>query len=375
MLLAFALFQYFPYGGLERDMLTVARLCQERGHQVRIFTRSWQGAQPDDVAITLLPVRALTNHGRALAFAARLKDELKSMPGAIVVGFNKMPGLDVYYAADVCFAEKVFEQHGFFYRLTPRSRHYLAFEKAVFDANGKTEALLISKTQLDLYQRYYHTPASRMHLLPPGISRQRIAPENHAELRPQLRSEYRLRDSDFLMLFVGSDFQRKGLDRALHGIAALKPDLRSRVRLWVAGQDQAAPFESLATSLGVADNLRILGARDDVSRLLWAADALIHPAYSENTGTVLLEGMVAGLPVIASEACGYAHYIEDFDMGCVLRGDITASAVAAAIATVAAVPGDSWRARSKALVATADIFSMPERAAEIIERVAARRDR
>jgi len=374
MQLVFALFQYFPYGGLERDMLTVARLCQARGHQVKIFTAAWQGAQPDDVAITLLPVAALTNHGRARAFATQLAQQLALMPAATVVGFNKMPGLDVYYAADVCFAEKAFEQHNFLYRLTPRCRHYLALEKAVFSRDSKTEVLLISQTQLDLYQRYYQTPSQRMYLLPPGISRERIAPPDHEQLRVQLRKEYQLQDTEWLMMFVGSDYQRKGLDRALRGIAALDVDLRSRVRLWVAGQDDAAPFITLARSLGVEDSVRFLGARDDVARLLWAADALIHPAYSENTGTVLLEGMVAGLPVIASEACGYSHYISDFDMGGVLRGDITPGSVAAAITAVFDVPGDVWRARSRALVETADIFSMPERAAEIIERVAARRN-
>lgn len=45
----------------------------------------------------------------------------------------------------------------------------------------------------------------------------------------------------------------------------------------------------------------------------------LHPAYSENTGTVLLEAMVAGLPVIATDVCGYAHYIVDEHMGKVLH--------------------------------------------------------
>ena len=45
------------------------------------------------------------------------------------------------------------------------------------------------------------------------------------------------------------------------------------------------------------------------------ADLLIHPAYNENTGTVLLEALVAGLPVLVSAVCGYAHYIAEADAG------------------------------------------------------------
>lgn len=45
---------------------------------------------------------------------------------------------------------------------------------------------------------------------------------------------------------------------------------------------------------------------------------MIHPAYNENTGTVLLEALVPGLPVLVSAVCGYAHYIAEADSGLVL---------------------------------------------------------
>jgi UDP-glucose:(heptosyl)LPS alpha-1,3-glucosyltransferase len=51
---------------------------------------------------------------------------------------------------------------------------------------------------------------------------------------------------------------------------------------------------------------------------LQGADLLIHPAYHENTGTVLLEALASGLPVIAGGVCGYAHYIEQADAGWVI---------------------------------------------------------
>lgn len=61
-----------------------------------------------------------------------MQAHLGEHPADRVVGFNKMPGLDVYYAADVCYAEKVAREKGFFYRLTPRYRHFAAFERATF---------------------------------------------------------------------------------------------------------------------------------------------------------------------------------------------------------------------------------------------------
>ena len=79
-----------------------------------------------------------------------------------------------------------------------------------------------------------------------------------------------------------------------------------------------------------------LGARDDVPQLLWGADLLLHPAYSEAAGLVLLEAMVAGVPVIASAVCGHAHYIGEHALGRELKDTITPRDIADAIATVTA---------------------------------------
>ena len=369
MRLAFTLFRYFPYGGLERDMLAMARLCQSRGHDVVIYTREWQGPKPEDIPIILLPVSAHTNHGKNNAFIRLLDAALSKDPGRLVVGFNKMPGLDLYYAADVCFAAKAYGQRGPVYRLSGRSRSYLKQEDAVFSRKSKTHAMMISSAEMDTYHRYYDTPFERMHLLPPGIRRDRVMPEGYLEIRRQLREGYGLEKEDKLLLMVGSDFKRKGLDRSIKGLAALPEPLRRRTRLWVAGQDDPQPFNRLANSLGVAENLSILGARDDVSELLWSADGFLHPAYSENTGTVLLEAMVAGLPVIATKTCGYSHYIEEQNMGVVLDDPVEVNSMARAIKTILDEERDIWRRRGQSFADEEDIFSMTERAAELIERV------
>ena len=76
-----------------------------------------------------------------------------------VVGFNKMPGLDVYYAADVCYAEKVAQEKGFFYRLTSRYRHYAAFERATFEQGKPTQLLMLTDKQIADFQKHYQTEA------------------------------------------------------------------------------------------------------------------------------------------------------------------------------------------------------------------------
>ena len=75
----------------------------------------------------------------------------------------------------------------------------------------------------------------------------------------------------------------------------------------------------MARNLGVASRVKWLGHREDVSHLMAAADLLIHPARYDTTGTVILEAIVNGLPVITTAACGYARHVESADTGIVLR--------------------------------------------------------
>jgi UDP-glucose:(heptosyl)LPS alpha-1,3-glucosyltransferase len=78
--------------------------------------------------------------------------------------------------------------------------------------------------------------------------------------------------------------------------------------------------------------------------------------------------VVAGLPVLTTAACGYAHYIEEAKAGHVISLPF---AQATLDATLAAMLADSaarrqWGASGLAFAAHADLYSMPERATDII---------
>ncbi|HCC10340.1 MAG TPA: glucosyltransferase I RfaG, partial [Atlantibacter hermannii] len=169
MIVAFCLYKYFPFGGLQRDFMRIAQTVAARGHEVRVYTQSWEGAYPDGLNVIIVPVKSRTNHGRNAEYYAWVQAHLQTHPVDRVVGFNKMPGLNVYYAADVCYAEKVEQEKGFLYRLTSRYRHYAAFERATFEQGKATQLLMLTDKQIADFQKHYHTEAERFHILPPGI--------------------------------------------------------------------------------------------------------------------------------------------------------------------------------------------------------------
>lgn len=367
MKLAFCLFNYFPFGGLQRDFMRIAKACIEAGHEVHVFTMRYEGERDPALPIHILPVRGLSNHVRAYRFAKAVQKQLKKNNFDRVVGFNKMPGLDYYYAADVCYQARIRETRPWWTRLTPRYRTYERLERAVFDAESKTKILLISPLQQSAYEACYHTEASRFHVLPPGISRDRERPSNVKELRAQVRNAYSIPDNHMVMLMLASSFKTKGLDRAIASLAALPATLRSRAHLWVVGQDDPRPYQQQAMRLGVHSRLRFFGGRHDVPRFLLAADVLVHPAYHENTGTVLLEALVSGLPVVTVAACGYAHYVEESGAGVVLPEPFDQTAWNQMLeAALLSLPNVSWQDHAIAFAKSADIYSLPEKAVALI---------
>ena len=378
MKLAFCLYKYFPYGGLQRDFLRIAQACSSRGHQVTAYTLSWEGDCPDWLKVVVAPVKAVggrrvSSPRRYRKFSAWVVQQLTQRPVDTAVGFNKMPGLDVYYCADPCFEYKSRHLRRWWYRLSSRYRHFSRYEQAIFNPGQVVEILMISSVQQALFQRYYGTELSRMTMLPPGISRNRCAPENAAEVRAAFRQEFNLGADDVLLLQIGSGFRTKGLDRSLRGLASLPAELRRRTQLFVISQDDPTEFKSLASRLGVAQQVTFFSGRDDVPRFLQGADLLVHPAYAENTGTVLLEAVVAGLPVLVTDVCGYAHYIEEADAGRVLASPFSQESLNEKLAKMLLKNKQKWRENGPIFAQKADIYDMPVRAADVIDQVLERK--
>lgn len=320
MLIALCLFKYFPYGGLQRDFLAIGKELYKRGHQIRVYTRSWQGEKPSEFDIIEVPVRALTNHSANVKYYEWVKNHLASHPVDKVVGFNRMPGLDFYYDADVCYAEKIEqEQRGFFYRISGRCKHYLEYEKAVFEKGTKTKILLLSRVQQTYFQKHYQTESERFFLLPPGISPSRKYQNAPSEAREKICKELDIPISSFLLLQIGSDFSRKGVDRSIEALASLPEDIRQKTHFIVIGQDNPNNFIKLSKKLKVDTNVHFLLGRNDIPHFIAGCDILLHPARSENTGTVILEALVGGLPEIVSRECGYSQYVNIANTGYVIE--------------------------------------------------------
>lgn len=317
MQLAFCIYKYFPFGGLQRDFLQIAKACHARGHKIRIYVMDWKGDKPTDFDIILVPQKGLSNHRRNGSYYHFVQYHLQQNPVDVVVGFNKMPGLNIYFAGDICYAKKV-SHKGFLYKLSKRCKHYLAFEDAVFNTQNHTKVMVLTKQQIIDFEKYYYTESARFSLLPPGIAQDRKYYSESLIKRQQFRLANNIDSDAFVIVQIGSDFKRKGVDRSLQAIAALPAQFKQHVVYLVVGQDKSETHQKLAKQLGIDQRVRFFSGRNDIPDFLFSADLLLHPARQEAAGMVLIEGLVAGVPVIVSGISGYAYHIDDAKAGMVL---------------------------------------------------------
>ena len=369
---AFVIFKYFRFGGIQRDMLKMARAAQAAGHQVTVFTLRWEADPEPDLEVRVLPIEGMSRHTQYERFAETLNDLLWREPFDLVVGFNKIPGLDVYYAGDSSYIEKSLTQRSALYRQLPRFKSFFAAERAVFHAHSPTQILTISGNEVPGYRHHYQTQPERFHPLPPGIERDRVAPPDKSPYRQRIRALLGLENDEHLLLFVGSGFIKKGLDRVLLGIASLPPDLRQRTRLVVIGRDKVDAFARLAMRLGITEQVTFFAeGRDDVPDFLFAADALVHPAYDETAGMVLVEAIVAGLPVLTTANCGYASFVAKHAAGIVMPGPFSqAEFDQHLVELITSDQRATWISNGLHAAQTDDLFSLVPQALQHFERVA-----
>lgn len=152
---------------------------------------------------------------------------------------------------------------------------------------------------------------SALHTIPMGVS-----PAPHYGTTP-ISSQLRQRKGP-LVLFVGRLVEEKGLTDLLEAFSLLH-DKHQNITLVVIGEGQDRPlFEKQARDLGLTEKVRFTGwlNSDQLPAYLAEADIFVAPSrtspegWVEAQGLTIIEAMMAGLPVIATQTGGIVDSVE-----------------------------------------------------------------
>jgi glycosyltransferase involved in cell wall biosynthesis len=199
-------------------------------------------------------------------------------------------------------------------------QYYLARERTAL-RRARVVLCNSARTAGDVHERL-GVPPERTRVVYYGSDPERFPLVTAAE-RAAARRELNWAENRPVVAFVGAlGDRRKGFDRLFDAWRQLCRDGSWDADLAVAGHGaELSRWRRAAAEAGLADRIRFLGFRDDVSRVLAASDVLVHPARYEAYGLGVHEAICCGLPAIVSATAGVAE-LYPADLSDLLIGNV-----------------------------------------------------
>jgi len=298
------------HGGVETATAGLMTELLQRGHAVHLLSTTAQADVPG-VTVRRLRVPAHPSLLRFAVFALAAQQAVAHGHHDVVQSHERCLSQDIYRAGEGTHRGYLAAM-GRSRRIGPYHRLVCAFERRIFTLRAARHIVAISRRDKVEIQSDYATPGHRVSLVYNGVDLERFHPDNRDRHRSATRAALGLSATDWLVLFVGSGFERKGLGPLIQALA----DVRDPAcRLVVAGKGRRDPYERLVGALGLARRVTWLGPRPDIERLYAMADVVALPALYEPFGNVHLEALASGVPVLASRYAGGSEVIGHGDNG------------------------------------------------------------
>ena len=295
-------------GGAELYLQRLSDALAARGHEVHLFTESWVEKADN---ITVHPVTVTGSRaGLPLRFAESVKAALAGNSFDCVFSLERTEGQDVYRAGDGLhrtwlerrreFAplwKRPFLSRGAFHR------NMLALEARTFNPANTGRIIVNSEMVKQEIIRHFNFPRDRIHLVLNGVDTTRF----QQGLRTETRARFGVADDEFLLLFAGSGWERKGLGYLIAAVRALAGD---RIKLLVAGKGRK-PWST-------PENVIFAGPVAYLENACAAADLFTFLPVYEPSANVCFEALAAGLPVVTTLQNGACEVIREGVNGSVI---------------------------------------------------------
>ncbi len=164
------------------------------------------------------------------------------------------------------------------------------------------------KIEEDNFVEYYPKAKGKVVIIPNGVNTGMFRPVH--SLRTEKRKEIQLGAEDFILMFVGHEFERKGLGYVIESLQHLP----EKVCLCVVGggaEENIRHYRKMSERLHLGRRVRFLGTRADIPGLLNACDVFVLPTSAEAWPLVGLEAMACGVPALMTPVGGIPEYLKD----------------------------------------------------------------
>jgi UDP-glucose:(heptosyl)LPS alpha-1,3-glucosyltransferase len=327
---------YRPDGGAEKIIQRIlVGLKQHYPAQISLISESWQTPSDADtrdnhIVLSIKKHFCLFRSCRIHAFVKDVQATLVQHSFDLIQSHERMAGCQLYRAGDGVHAEWLAIRQHYSNPLKRKLLAYSPFQKAMCKAEADMfhhpalqQVICVSKRgKAEILKHYPNVDPNKLNVIYNGIDLQQYRPITQLE-KQKLREKYGYDKQAPIALFVGSGFQRKGLEQILNALALQVNNSASSTQKWtllVIGQDKnLSYFQKRCQQLEIASQVHFLGVQTAMQEWYGLADLLIHPAWYEPFGNIILEAMASGLGVICSENCGTAELMTSGQEGYIVQ--------------------------------------------------------
>ena len=303
------------HGGVETATAgLVTALVTRGGYDLHLLTTAAQFPAPG-ITVHRLAVLSQPSALKLLSFALAARRAARAGGYDIVQSHERCLEQDIYRAGEGSHHVYLGAMGRTGLQVNPQHRLLLYLERRIFTLRSARHIVAISARGKSEIETLYGTPGDRVTVVYNGVDLGRFHPDNRKRWREETRSGLGIPAEAWLIAFVGSGFERKGLGPLLESVARLGD---RRVSVLVAGKGRTQVYRDLAARLGVADAVTWIAPRPDVERVYAAADVVALPARYEPFGNVHLEALASGVPVLTSATTGGAEVVRDGESGAVV---------------------------------------------------------
>jgi UDP-glucose:(heptosyl)LPS alpha-1,3-glucosyltransferase len=321
--------KYTYHGGAEGFSSRFIDLLAAEGHEIHIFAIQWQAEKVrENVHFHNVPAMSIVSFLRDLTFAVSCLFVLKRYRHYfdIIQTHDKTLYQDIYRAGDGCHIEWLqqrWKRTGLTGKISIVFNPYhwliLWIERAILRGNRFKAIIAISNMVKRNIIQHYEVAQDKIEVIYNGVDLDRFHPENRAKYRRDIRERYGMTEKDFVILFVGSGFERKGVKYLLQAVESIPEP----VTVMIVGKGKMKE-----SSIQCKQRIVFCGPQKDIEHYYAAADIFVFPTMYEPFGNVHLEALASGLPVITTKNSGAAEIIAEGEQGFVIEGpeDVTALA-------------------------------------------------
>jgi UDP-glucose:(heptosyl)LPS alpha-1,3-glucosyltransferase len=309
-------------GGTERILYRTAEGLRDRGHEVHLFCGEFVIEPPAGTFGHRVPSLRWPRTARLLTFAYLAPGFIARHGCDVVVSFDRMVAQDIFRSGGGphrTFLEKMRRAENLprkiWYGLAPYHRALLAVERRQMGDGGSKKIIAVCDQIGREIAEAYGIPNGKVVVLHNGIDLERFHPRRRDNEGRKLRDSLQIPPDARVVVFVGTGFRRKGLDRLLQ---LWESDGFKSIYLLVVGNDSKLSYYR---NRWARNEIIFAGPQPLVENYYAAADLLVLPSIQEAFGNVALEALASGLPVVASAGVGALDQASD-DLRQGLLGDV-----------------------------------------------------